>query len=258
MSLLTAEGISVSIDGALLLNDVSCSAKAGRLTGLIGPNGAGKSTLLRALVRLQAIDKGRISWDGEEITNLRPHQLSRRFAYLAQGQTIYWPLTVEALATLGRRPSFTPFSRLTPADQTIIDQAIEQTGLGSMRNRPITTLSGGERARALLARVLASEAPVVLTDEPVAALDPFHQLNILDILKDLAAKGRAVVIVLHDLSLARRYCEDIILLNSGRVAACGPSSEVLTKSTLEPVYGVELDLSNSAAVLPLSRLEPRP
>ncbi len=254
MSVLAAEDIDVSIGGTRLLREVSCSARVGRLTGLIGPNGAGKSTLVRVLLRLQPVDCGRIRWAGEDITDRRPHELHQYFAYLGQRQTIHWPLTVEAVVALGRRPSLTPFSGLGPADQTAIDRAIEQTGLASMRRRTITSLSGGERTRALLARVLASEAAVVLADEPVAALDPYHQLSILEILKELSAKERAVVIVLHDLSLARRFCDDIILLDKGRVAACGPTSDVLTESNLEPVYRVRLKLFDSGTVLPLSRL----
>ena len=258
MSVLAAEEIGVAIDGAQLLNGLSGSARAGRLTGLIGPNGAGKTTLLRALLRLQAVDAGRIVWSGEDITARRPHQLSHVFAYLAQAQTLHWPLTVEALAALGRRPAYTPFAGLTEADHAAIGRAIVQTGLKGLRHRPITSLSGGERARALLARVLASDAPVVLADEPVAALDPYHQLNILDILKGLAADGRVVVIVLHDLSLARRYCDDVILMDAGRVAAQGPSAQVLTDETLEPVYRVRLDLGETGGVLPLARLADAP
>lgn len=258
MSVLAAEDVSVALNGVRLLNGLSGSARAGRLTGLIGPNGAGKTTLLRALLRLQAVDTGRILWGGEDITAKRPHQLSHVFAYLAQAQTVHWPLTVEALAALGRRPAYTPFARLTEVDQAAIDRAIAQTSLEAMRHRAITSLSGGERARALLARVLTSDAPVVLADEPVAALDPYHQLNILDILKALAAAGRVVVIVLHDLSLARRYCDDVILMHAGRVAAQGPSAEVLTAETLEPVYRVRLDLGETGAVLPLARLADAP
>lgn len=258
MSVLAAEDLSVVINGARLLDGLSGSARAGRLTGLIGPNGAGKSTLLRSLLRLQEADAGHITWAGEDITARRPHQLSHVFAYLAQAQTVHWPLTVEALAALGRRPAYTPFAGLTETDQAAIDRAIAQTGLEAMRHRAITSLSGGEHARALLARVLASDAPVVLADEPVAALDPYHQLNILDILKGLAADGRVVVIVLHDLSLARRYCDDVILMDAGQVAAQGPSAEVLTAETLEPVYRVRLDLGETGAVLPLGRFTDDP
>lgn len=254
MSVLLAEGVYVSIDGTPLLRDVSCSAVKGRLTGLIGPNGAGKSTLMRSLLRLQPIDQGRIFWEGKEISGRRPHELSRVFSYLPQGQTVHWPLTVETLVALGRRPTLTPFSRTASADRIAIENAIQQTGMAPMRHRAITTLSGGERARALLARVLASEAPMVLADEPVAALDPYHQLSILEMLKEWAVQGRAVMIVLHDLGLAGRFCDDVILLNRGQVAAHGPGSEVLSGSILEQVYQVEFDLSSTGAVMPLSRL----
>ncbi|RME68134.1 MAG: ABC transporter ATP-binding protein [Alphaproteobacteria bacterium] len=256
MSLLEARDIRVEADGTPLLDGVSCTAAAGRVTGLVGPNGAGKTTLLRVLLRLQAIAAGRVLWAGEDITDRPPHRLSRHFAYLAQAQAVHWPLKVDALVTLGRRASFTPFARLDASDRAAVENAIAKTELGALRQRTLTSLSGGERARALLGRVLASDAPVVLADEPVAALDPYHQLNILDILKDLAAAGRAVVIVLHDLSLARRYCDDAIVLSGGRVAAQGLGRNVLTPAVLEPVYGVRLAIADSGAVLPVARQRP--
>lgn len=253
MSLLEARHIDVSAAGAPLLRGVDCQAKAGRVTGLIGPNGAGKSTLLRALLRLQRLDAGQVIWNGDDITVRPPHRLGHVFAYLAQSQAVHWPLTVEALVTLGRRPAFTPFARLTPSDRAAIDSAMARAELADLRQRPIASLSGGERARALLARVLASDAPVILADEPVAALDPYHQLNILELLKAMAAGGRAVLMVLHDLGLARRYCDDVIVLNDGMVSAAGPAAEILTPAILEPIYRVRLDFSASGAVLPLAR-----
>ncbi len=253
MSVLEAEGLSVMLGGQPVLRQLSFRAEAGRVTGLIGPNGAGKSTLLRALLRLQAIDDGRIHWAGRDITQRPPHSLAGVFAYLAQSQNIHWPLSVEATVALARRPTLTPFSRLRQADRDAIDRAIAMTELEAQRRRPITQLSGGERARALLARVLASGAPVIMADEPVAALDPYHQLNILELLRAAANEGRLVMMVLHDLGLARRYCDDVLVLSAGELAAAGPADHVLTAPVLEPVYRVGLEFSASGAITPLAR-----
>ncbi len=255
MSILSAEKLCVSMKGVPILKDISCEIKKGRLTGLIGPNGAGKTTLLRALLRLQALERGRVLWKGVDLTDRRSHELSHEFAYLAQSQTIHWPITIDSLVALGRRSFLEPFSQMSSGDHKIIDRVLQQTGLESMRGRAITTLSGGERARALLARVLASDSEIVLADEPVAALDPYHQLSILKILKDWSTSGHTVLIVLHDLSLAGQFCDDIILLDQGEVSVSGPSSEVLTKSNLESTYGVDFHLGESGAVLPRFRLE---
>ena len=257
MSILFTEKLCVSIKEVPILKDISCAVKKGHLTGLIGPNGAGKTTLLRALLRLQPLERGRVLWKGVDITDRRSHELSHEFAYLAQSQTVHWPITIDSLVALGRRPFLAPLSRMSTGDHRIIDRALQQTGLESMRDRAITTLSGGERARALLARVLASDAEVVLADEPVAALDPYHQLSILKILKDWSTRGHTVLIVLHDLSLARQFCDDIILLHQGEVEVSGPSPEVLTKPNLDSTYGVDFRLGEGGSVLPRFRIKKR-
>ncbi|RMB08729.1 ABC transporter ATP-binding protein [Eilatimonas milleporae] len=273
MGALAARDIIVSVDGTRLLDGVTCAAARGRVTGLIGPNGAGKSTLLRSFLRLQAVDSGQILFGDRDITTVPPHRLGRDFAYLAQGQTIHWPLSVEAVAALGRDAYHTPFARMDDEDQAAVAHALSATGLEALKARPVTSLSGGEKARALLARVLASEAGVILADEPVAALDPYHQLAIMELLHGLAHDGgdndggdndgennggRSVVIVLHDLGLARRFCDDVILLHRGTVAASGPAQDIITPEHLEPVYRVRLDFAASGAVQPVARLDGTP
>ena len=252
MNVLEAQDLSVTLGANLVLRQVDLRAQAGRITGLIGPNGAGKSTLLRALLRLQAVETGRIRWAGADITTQPSHKLAGVFAYLAQSQTVHWPLSVEATVALARQPSLTPFSRLSATDHQAIDQALAVTELTAQRRRAITQLSGGERARALVARVLASDAPVIMADEPVAALDPYHQLNILGLLRAAADAGRLVIMVLHDLGLARRYCDDVVVLDAGAVAAAGPADRVLNAAVLEPVYRVRLEFSASGAITPLA------
>lgn len=280
MGTLAARDIIVSADGTRLLDGVTCAAGRGRVTGLIGPNGAGKSTLLRSFLRLQAVDSGQILFGDRDITAVPPHRLGRDFAYLAQGQTIHWPLSVEAVAALGRDAYHTPFARMDDDDRAAVAHALSATGLEALKARPVTSLSGGEKARALLARVLASEAGVILADEPVAALDPYHQLAIMELLHGLAhdgvanrgedgrengeenrrenGGGRSVVIVLHDLGLARRFCDDVILLHRGTVAASGPAQDIITPEHLEPVYRVRLDFAASGAVQPVARLDGTP
>jgi iron complex transport system ATP-binding protein len=205
--------------------------------GLIGPNGAGKSTLVRAIAGLIPSD-GAILIDGTPVGTLPLRERARAIAYLPQGQSVHWPLTVARLVALGRLPHLAPFARPGDADARAIERAIERTDLGALRDRPIDELSGGERARVLLARALAVEAPLLLADEPLAALDPAHQIEVMALLRDEAQRGATVIAVLHDLTVAARWCDRLLLLHRGRLAADGDPRAVLTAETIRSVYGV--------------------
>lgn len=257
MVTLRSEGLSVDLSGGRVLHDVDLTFDSGVLTGIIGPNGAGKSTLLRALLGLRRPTEGSVWLDGEAIAAMPPSRIARRLAYLPQGQALHWPITVDRLVALGRIPHLGPLSRIGPADRDAIDRALALTESLELRERVATELSGGERARVLLSRALAVEAPGLLADEPLAALDPAHQFQVMDLLAGLAAEGRMVLAVLHDLAMAARYCGRIVLLADGRVVADGPPAIVLTPDRIAQVYGVRAlvtEVDARPVVLPTGRL----
>jgi iron complex transport system ATP-binding protein len=182
--------------------------------------------------------EGAILIDGNAVTDLPLRDRARRIAYLPQGQSVHWPLTVERLVSLGRLPHLAPFARPAAADAAVIQQALARTDLIDLRDRPFDQLSGGERARVLLARALAVEAPLLLADEPLAALDPAHQIEVMALLRAEAARGVTVIAVLHDLTIAARWCDRLLLIDQGALVADGAPRDVLTADRIASVYGV--------------------
>ncbi len=251
------DALSVRLGGRRVLDGVTLDLAAGGLIGVIGPNGAGKSTLLRALLGLVPPEQGRVTIDGVALTSVPRRDLARRIAYLPQGQTVHWPLSVERLVSLGRLPHLAPMSRVSPADAAAIQRAMERADVAQFRTRIVTELSGGERARVMLARALAVEAQALMVDEPLAALDPGHQLDVMDLLRREADDGRLVVVVLHDLTIAARHCDRLVLLDAGRVVADGAPVQVLTAERLARVYGVVARIEDGL-VLPTGRIDARP
>ncbi|MDH0371699.1 ABC transporter ATP-binding protein [Comamonas aquatica] len=240
MRTLSVESLQVAWRGQTCVQDLSFQVQSGELLALIGPNGAGKSTVLRALAQLLP-HQGRVLLDGEDLARLAPHQRARRLAYLAQGDQVAWPLQVRDFVALGRLPHQGRW-RLASAsktDQNAVDAALSAMHLTDMAERHLHALSGGERARARLARAMAVQAPLLLADEPVAALDPYHQLSVMELLRAQCNAGHAVVVVLHDLTLASRFCDRVLLLQGGRAVACGAPRHVLTPAHLQRVYQVQ-------------------
>ena len=238
MVTIALENVGVALGKRAVLGDVSATFAPGTLTGIVGPNGAGKSTLARAMLALVPAT-GRILIDGEAVTAIPRPELARRIAYLPQGQTLHWPLTVERLVGLGRLPHLAPMSRLTGADAEAIERAMARADVLDLRDRIATKLSGGERARALLARALAVEAPALIADEPLASLDPGHQFDVMDLLRAEADAGALAIAVLHDLAMAARYCDRLLVIDAGRIVADGTPQEVLTPDLLRSVYDIE-------------------
>jgi iron complex transport system ATP-binding protein len=228
--------VSVTLGTRRVVEGVSAEIGGG-VIGLIGPNGAGKSTLVRAIAGLIPAE-GAILIDGNAVTDLPLRDRARRIAYLPQGQSVHWPLTVERLVSLGRLPHLAPFARPAAADAAVIQQALARTDLIDLRDRPFDQLSGGERARVLLARALAVEAPLLLADEPLAALDPAHQIEVMALLRAEAARGVTVIAVLHDLTIAARWCDRLLLIDQGALVADGAPRDVLTADRIASVYGV--------------------
>lgn len=236
---LRTEHLSVELGGTLILDDVSIDVRAGEVVGLIGPNGAGKSTLLRALLGLVPVRSGETFLDGDSLDKMLPKVRARRIAYAPQGAPVHWPLTVERLVELGRMPHLGPWQDLSPDDTARVEAALASTETVHLKQRIVTSLSGGERAGVMLARAIAVDAPWLLADEPVASLDPYHMIEVMEILQGLARKGTGVVVVLHDLALATRFCDRIFLMDKGKMVASGPPGDVLTASRLEAVYRVK-------------------
>ncbi len=237
---LGVSGLEVRLGKRPVLDDVALTVGAGELVAVVGPNGAGKTTLLRAVAGLVPA-RGNIEILGTPASRLSLAERARRVAYLPQGHVFHWPLAASEIVALGRLP-LGAGADLSEADRRAVARAMEATGVGAFADRMVTTLSGGERARVALSRVLATEATLILADEPTASLDPRYQLIVLDILKRHAKQGGAVIAVLHDLGLAARYADRLVILDRGCVAASGPPREVLTKQRLVETFGVHAQI----------------
>ncbi|WPF65803.1 heme ABC transporter ATP-binding protein [Corynebacterium sp. 22KM0430] len=229
---LAARGISVRIRGKELLSDVSLEVHPGEVLGLIGPNGAGKSTLLAALAGDHATAVGEVLLAGRPYGEYRPREAARLRAVMTQDTAVSFAHLVRDVVALGR----TPWPREPQRDREIIEYALGVLNLHELQERDITTLSGGERARVALARVIAQQARCVLLDEPTAAMDVGYQEYTLHLARHLAAAGVAVIVVLHDLGAASRFCDRLALLHDGHLAAVGTPEEVCTAERLSEVY----------------------
>lgn len=238
MVMIRTRALSVRLGRHQAVRDVDLALEPGQLVGIIGPNGAGKSTLIRAMLGLVKAEQGQVLLDNAAIDSLDRREIARRVAYLPQGQTLHWPLAVERLVALGRMPHLGPLSRLSAEDEALVDAALARADVLPLKGRVATELSGGERARVLLARALAVGAAALIADEPLAALDPGHQIDVMDLLRAEAGAGSLVVTVLHDLGMAARYCDRLVLMDQGQVIADGAPLAVLTEQTLASVYGI--------------------
>ncbi len=257
MSRLAAEALAVDLGPRRALADVTLAIEPGEMIALIGPNGAGKTTLLRALAGLVPPAAGRVTLDGRAIANIGRDQRARAIGYLPQQATIHWALPVADLVMLGRLPHIGAWRSPGPADRAAVAAAMAALDIADLAGRPATRLSGGEQARVLMARALAGEPRIVLADEPTAGLDPYHRLETLEHLAGLAGGGTAVVVVLHDLTLAARFCGRLILVDRGRLVADGAPAAVLTPERLAAVYRIEAirgAQDGRSFVLPWSRI----
>jgi iron complex transport system ATP-binding protein len=213
------------------LNGISAELTPGGITAICGPNGAGKSSLLQCLAGLREPEAGALSLDGRPLASFKPRERARTLAYLPQVGEIAWDLSVAGLAALGRLPH-------GDRGDVQVAAALAALDLMPLAARPVSTLSGGERARALLARVLVGEPRWILADEPLAALDLAHQLALVGHLRHAAKCGAGVVLVVHDLALAMNYADRVLVLDGGRVVADGPPGEALAEPVVDQVWGV--------------------
>lgn len=243
MTDLKVEDLSIARGGRSLLRCVSFAAAAGEFIGIVGPNGAGKTTLLRALAGLETPFAGEVSLDGVAVADMTARRRARALAYLPQSREIHWAVTAEAVVSLGRFSYGAPH-RLGPADRAAVEAALAAADCGSFRSRVASTLSGGELARVHLARALAAGTPMLIADEPTAALDLRHALSISALLRAKADAGGLIVAALHDLDLARRFCSRIIVVNAGAIIADGAPPGALGGTVLRQVFGVAADVQN--------------
>lgn len=249
--LLRVSQLAVSLGGREVLSGIDIEIKAGEFVAIAGPNGAGKTTLLKAVSGILPAN-GSIAIGDNSLSRMSLAERARRIAYLPQGHVFHWPLAVEDIVALGRLPRGAG-ADLSTSDRDAVSRAMMQTGIVDYARRSVTALSGGERARVALARVLATEAALILADEPTAALDPRYQLIVLDILRRHANEGGAVVAVLHDLGLAARHADRMVVLDQGRIAADGAPHDILTKPFLAEIFGVNaeiLALDDTPVVVP--------
>ena len=237
--LLDVRGITVTIDGKTLVDDVDVTVEAGEVVGLVGPNGAGKSTLLRAATGVRA-SSGTAYLEGRALADVPRAELYRMLAVVQQLPEAPLSMTVADLVMLGRFPHLGLFRRESERDHEIVRGAMARTGCAAFADRMLGTLSGGERRRAFIARALAQEPRLLLLDEPTANLDADAQAQILELLRDLAMTGVGVLVVMHDLTFAAAYCDRLLLMHRGRLVASGAPQEVLAPAHVAAVYGAHV------------------
>jgi iron complex transport system ATP-binding protein len=254
---LAAQGLNVTLAGRLVLRDVTLSLSPGHLVALVGPNGAGKTTLLRALAGLVS-SRGVIDVGGAALSSLSLRQRARRFAYLPQGHLVHWPLPARDIVALGRYPhGATDPARLTAGDAEAVLRAMQAADVVEFGDRRVTELSGGERSRVALARVLAVEAPVILADEPTSSLDPRHQIDVMKALRAAADKGTLVMVVTHDLGLAARFADTVLVLSDGRLVSQGAPTEALSERIMGDVFRISAyraEYQREAVIVPWAEI----
>ncbi|WP_294195898.1 ABC transporter ATP-binding protein [uncultured Sphingomonas sp.] len=256
MSILAVENLSLLLGGKRVLDGVTARFAPGRVTALLGPNGAGKSSLLACLAALQAPATGRAMLGDRSIGAVTAQERARRIGFLPQAADVHWNIDVATLVGLGRLPWRGRWGE-TATDRAAVAQALAATGMADFATRGVEHLSGGERARALLARVLAGQPEWLLADEPLASLDPAHQLEVGAQLRAVAAAGGGVVLVVHDLNLAARLADDVVLLRDGRVVASGPADETLSAALVGETFGLSVEIGATATgqryIVPVGR-----
>lgn len=236
---IVVESVSLRAGDQKILVDIDTCFEPGRITAVLGPNGAGKSSLLSILANLRKPDRGIVRINGRTFDMMRAAEYASMIAYLPQAAPIHWDLDVEELVALGRYVAAGPLRRFSREDRSFIDGAMQATGTQRFRGRNVLSLSGGERARVLLARALAGEPAWLLADEPLANLDPAYQIEMMDTLRRIGDTGTGIVMVLHDLALAHWYADSIVVLNEGRVVAQGGSDLLCDRNLVKDVWGVE-------------------
>lgn len=251
------EEVGFEVRGRALLQPLTLRLQAGAVTGLVGHNGSGKSTLLRILARQQAASSGRIMFAGRALDDWSERAFAQEVAYLPQQTSPAVGMLVRELVSLGRYPWHGALGRFGPGDREKVEEAMALTGTQHFADRFVDTLSGGERQRVWLAMLIAQDAGCLLLDEPISALDVAHQIEVLDLVRRLSTeRGTAVVVVLHEVNMAARFCDEIIALKEGRLIARGTPDQFMTPERLEEVYGIPMGvLPHPATGAPMSYVQ---
>lgn len=234
--------LGFSVEGRTLLHPLDIAFPSGEVSGLIGHNGSGKSTLLKLLARQLQPDAGSVLFEGQDSARLSAREFARAVAYLPQDTSAATGMTVAELVACGRYPWHGAFGRFTATDHEKVGEAMRLTGIDDMATRMVDTLSGGERQRAWIAMLVAQDSRCLLLDEPTSALDIAHQMEILGLVRDMARKKSvSVILVLHDVNMAARFCDHILALKGGRLIASGTPGSLMNAATLQAIYGIAMD-----------------
>lgn len=242
---LLLDEVSVVRSGKTILDAVSLQIDAGEFTAIIGPNGAGKTSLLRAIAGLDSYS-GHISINGRDVHSIHRSERSRLVSYLPQNCAVEWALTVRDVIALGRAPHGAFLQSYTLEDEMAIALALKKCGLESLAARASNTLSGGELARALIARTFATDAQILLADEPTNSLDPRHRVDTMTLIREYVDNGRICIAVTHDLDLAMRLADRIIVMNAGVIVAQGDSDQIFSSGVLDDVFEIKFNLTDIA------------
>jgi iron complex transport system ATP-binding protein len=243
MTKIQTEQLALGYNGRSIISGLNFTAQSGEIIGLIGPNGAGKTTILRALAGLMSPRDGTALLDGANIRKLSAAARAQSIGLVPQAETHAWSMSVEDVVIMGRTPHRGWLMPFSSHDRQFVDQVLEKTGLTDFRKRPIDKLSGGERQRVRIARALAQNPKVLLLDEPTANLDIHHQIQVLTLVKELVNQQQLLAIIaIHDLTLAARFCDRLVLLHEGEAFAVGSPVDVLNPQTLKTVFGIEAQL----------------
>lgn len=242
MYALRARDLTYAYHDKTVLDDISFDVRPGRLVGIVGPNGSGKSTLLKLLARQLPLQAGEVEIDGEPLKRHSMKALARRLAFLPQRPALADGIRVEQLVQYGRHPHQGWFSQWSEEDARQVARARELMQLDAFWHRTAASLSGGQAQRAWLGMILAQDTPLILLDEPTSALDIGHQAEVMEAVHRMTQEGRTVLIVIHDLGVAARYCDELIALGDGRIQAMGPAREVMTKPLVDRLYHTSVDI----------------
>lgn len=240
-----AEDISFSFGDTPVLESVSLAVTEGELVGLIGPNGAGKTTFLRLISGVLTPSQGTVTLDGDALDSLSTHEVGQRVAVVPQQTELSFDFSIRDVITMGRHPYQGRLERLQSADRSMVDRAMEQTETAYLADRPFSAISGGERKRVLIARAIAQDTPALLVDEPTASLDINHQVSVFELLRSLVAQDKAILAAVHDLNLAARYCDRLVLLAEGQIQASGTAESVLQSDRLRQAYGIDTSIEEN-------------
>ena len=239
MALIEFENVSVCLHKREIIRDISFHVEKGQFVCLLGPNGAGKTTLVKALAGLLPYT-GSIRINGQEVRDISPKTLGRQLAYIPQGHNVHWPMNVKDLVRLGRLPYYSMLNLHQAEDEDIINSALEASHLLDLADRRFDQLSGGEKSRVMIARSLASNPKIVLADEPTSALDPYHQLQIMDVLRNNTQRGLSLIAILHDISHAAQFSDKVLLLFEGNLVDIGHPEDVLSNDSLKKIFNIQL------------------